>query len=624
MDKKNLEKYSSAFTLSDMEIFIFPELLYSLVLANIMSPEIWKWRDDPWFTGIKKMGPLKKVHRVKQYIMDHYNFNLDLDTWGLTDKQTEISRFSEFIDMEMLSRSNALFGYEGDKYYFDMDIRRHFGLDKYDSDIIPYWKTETVEAMNAFRFKPGHEAGAGECVSLACLYAAALFIVAEIPLEKIFLMGTPLHSQNFVMIDEGVLTNNRRIVTKSMWFNGTELSALARRALENEQVTYVVHSSGWIHTIYPEATIDQACYHKFREKLGKFLETGIDFEIFMNFLRDYSRHQKLFQLCFTCQGSSRYIRLEKAFGYEHGSKNRLGDKTGRKLFCEMDEEDLYLQPIDHRFRIDYDDALFSLKPYPQFLESLRASFPGLASHPEFFTDLRRFSQTTPRLPSTQKEFIPQQKTGRTACGETEPVQGGAPQAEAHGPTASLAMARQLALTTGMSREEIIRYLQELRQPEGSPRTRTTTGAIVQGQPVHPPSAVIADLAFYAGRYMDSCDWKPFLKAVFERNPVALEHFRDKDLDAASRELAEWPDESIYTGNRLALPDEVVNFKRGDGMEKAITLLNLCRSRRLNARIVQQQGKIIVKIKEQSFGFQTRKELHLPVSQLEAGMSPKAR
>ena len=29
-----LEKYSSAITLSDMEIFVFPELLYSLVLAN--------------------------------------------------------------------------------------------------------------------------------------------------------------------------------------------------------------------------------------------------------------------------------------------------------------------------------------------------------------------------------------------------------------------------------------------------------------------------------------------------------------------------------------------------------------------------------------------------------------
>jgi hypothetical protein len=39
-DRKELEKYSSAFTLSDMEIFIFPELFYPLVLADIMSPVI--------------------------------------------------------------------------------------------------------------------------------------------------------------------------------------------------------------------------------------------------------------------------------------------------------------------------------------------------------------------------------------------------------------------------------------------------------------------------------------------------------------------------------------------------------------------------------------------------------
>ena len=49
--------------------------------------------------------------------------------------------------------------YEGDKYYFDIDIRRHFGLDKYTSDVIPFWKTETVEAMDAFRHKPGYSDG---------------------------------------------------------------------------------------------------------------------------------------------------------------------------------------------------------------------------------------------------------------------------------------------------------------------------------------------------------------------------------------------------------------------------------------------------------------------------------
>ena len=151
------------------------------------------------------------------------------------------------IDESVLARSNALFGYEGDKYYFDIDIRKHFGLDKYNSDVIPYWKTETLEAMEAFRYKEGYSTGAGECVSLAALYAAASFVVAKIPLENIFMMATPLHSQNFLNIGDGIITNNRRIVTKTMWFNGTELSAKARRALENERVTIVAHQTGYIH-----------------------------------------------------------------------------------------------------------------------------------------------------------------------------------------------------------------------------------------------------------------------------------------------------------------------------------------------------------------------------------------
>ena len=110
------EKYSSAVSLSDMEIFIFPELLYSLVLSNIMSPIIWEWKKHQWFAKINTMKPYKKIQRLKQFIIDNYEFNLDLDTWGLTTKEDEMKRFSSFIDEATLSQSNALFGYEGDKH----------------------------------------------------------------------------------------------------------------------------------------------------------------------------------------------------------------------------------------------------------------------------------------------------------------------------------------------------------------------------------------------------------------------------------------------------------------------------------------------------------------------------
>ena len=265
------EEKSSAATLSDMEIFIFPELMYALVLANILSPRLWRWRELEWFAGIREMRPKKRLQRLRQHIMDNYTFNLDLETWGLTTQTRELARFAPFISPDEIAESNALFGYHGDAYYYDIDIRRHFGLDKYNSDVIPYWKTETVEAMDAFRRKPGHAVGAGECISLAGLYAAAAFVVCGLPLDSIYLMATPLHSQNFLDVDTGILTNIRRLVTRAMWSNGTIISQQARRALEHERVTIVSHATGYIHLLYPEATIAPAAYAHFANRLAAFL-----------------------------------------------------------------------------------------------------------------------------------------------------------------------------------------------------------------------------------------------------------------------------------------------------------------------------------------------------------------
>jgi len=341
MNPNDIEKYSAAITLSDMEIFVFPELMYSLVLANIMSPVIWKWRDQDCFKKLQGKSSYKKLMRLRQFIMDEYEFNLDLETWGLTNQKQELKRFEKFIKPQDIVESNALFGYHGDKYYFDVDIRRHFGLDKYDKDIIPYWKTETVEAMNAFGLKKGYGTGAGECVSLSALYAAAAFVVCGIPLQDIYMILTPLHSQNFIDINDGVLTNNRRIVTKTMWFNGTAISNKAQRALRNERVTIIAHNTGFIHYLYKDATIKEAAYEHFAKRISGFLTTELTVLTLANFLRCNWEYQKYFQFCCEdCKKGAKYARAEVLFHYEHGSRFRIADETFEKLIDEVSEEDL--------------------------------------------------------------------------------------------------------------------------------------------------------------------------------------------------------------------------------------------------------------------------------------------
>jgi len=559
MNQTDIEKYSSAITLSDMEIFIFPELLYSLLLANIMSPVIWEWKKDPWFDKIEKMSPYRKILRLKQFIMDNYDFNLDLETWGLTTKETEIERFKPYMDEEILSKSNALFGYEGDKYYFKVDIRKHFRLDKYDSNVIPYWKTETLEAMEAFKYKDGYIKGAGECVSLSTLYGAALFVICGIPLEDIYLLATPLHSQNFVDIKEGLLTNNRRLVTKNMWFNGTELTIKAQRALRNEQVTIISHNTGFVHVVYPDATIDKNYYQKFEKKLKEFLVTEVDTDIIFNFLRQESQFQKCFQIKQSFNGKARYIGAEKAYAYEHTSPHRINDSTRDKLFSEIDEYEFYLEPLEGRICLNKFYDFFKANKI-DFCQ--KDSYDKLSSQldcthmkkEEIIKSLVEFCYLEPTLPGIDKKFIDSEK---------------------------------INITTDMSREEIISYLDSIRE-------RNTT----------------ADLSFYAYRDLSKIEWGPFVKASIERNPVIIDAMKDYNIEKVVELLDVMPTDSIYDGMRVAQPDEVYNFSRGDGLEKALCLADVLKNRDndLNIEIDVNYEEVLVQYGDKTIKWKSNKGL----------------
>ncbi|MBO7201075.1 MAG: hypothetical protein J6V54_06760 [Bacteroidales bacterium] len=522
--QSNIEKYSSAFTLSDMEIFIFPDILYSLVLANIMSPIIWRWKNDPWFEDTDKKSFNYKINRVKQYIMERTVFNLDLETWGLTNKEKEIERFKDFIDINTLQQSNALFGYEGDKYYFKIDIRKHFGLDKYSSNIIPYWKTETVEAMMAFKQKKNYNIGAGECVSFSALYAAALFIIAKIPLEKIFMIATPLHSQNFIAEGEGMFTNNRRIVTKKMWYNGTEISQKARRAIEHEQITIVSHISGYIHNTYSHATINKDSYTLFSKKIKSFLSHEFSFEIFINILRQLPMYHILFQYQIQ-KIKPLYISMETIFEQEKASKNSFTNESRTALMAEINLKSTSNEPYKNSFLINDFEHFISKNNIPSTALAKDYLLKSASSNEQYncitdiFTKIEEFIKTDPKLPSANKIYD---------------------------------NITPLKISPSMNRNDIISYLESMKE-------------------INP----VADLAFYSYRKIDSIEqWYPFLMAAWQRNPVSLQGLENKTLEERYYILNEMNNQSIYEEhNRLAQPDEVWNFGTGDGLEKIILLAN---------------------------------------------------
>jgi hypothetical protein len=227
--------------------------------------------------------------------------------------------------------------------------------------------------------------------------------------------------------------------------------------------------------------------------------------------------------------------------------------------------------------IDQGNQLFGTVCCATFMDELKLFYPGLEDHPGFFADLSKFVHTIPKLPSRDKIYLTNQpKHGIAEC-------------------CSKATSGRPGVSPNQSRLEIIDCLQSMR-PQASEFNNAVS---------------VVDLAFYTGRYMDSCDWKPFFKAVFERNPVSVSYFRGKELNEVHRELTSWPGESIYDGNRLALPDEVVNFKRGDGIEKAIVLANVARSRSIQFSSSQSGGEMTVLAGDKSFEFNSSKNLVLP-------------
>ena len=568
MDAEQLEKYSSAVTLSDMEVFVFPELAYSLVLANIMSPLIWQWRQIDCFKSLQGKSSYRKLMRLRQFIMDEYDFNLDLETWGLTTKAKELKRFEKFISPQDIAGSNALFGYQGDKYYFDVDIRKHFGLDKYDSDAIPYWKTETVEAMDAFRFKKGYTKRAGECVSLAALYAAAAFIVCGVPLEDIYMMLTPLHSQNFIDVNDGVLTNNRRLVTKAMWFNGTEISDKAQRALRNENATIVAHVTGYVHCFYSQATMNKELYQRFAGKLASYLTADLSPGVFTSFLRSRHHYQKYFQLCRECHGQAQFLEAEVLFHYEHSSNYRIADSTHEKLLAEVSDEDFVPYELPGRIRCDKLDELLKQQKIdirnPQGRAALRKFIEHVVPDAQrFVRELADFVHIEARLPAIDKNFV-----------QGVPIE----------------------ISVGQNREQIIDYLQQL-------RTSNST----------------ADLAFYAYRDMGTCDWTPFVKAAVERNSVSIEMTSNMSVEQAYDWLSGLANESIYPDKRLAQPDEVANYGRGDGVEKALTLANVIRQRspEQDTEIVVQRNSVVLK-GQNEYSFLSGKEFQKRITIFQSG------
>jgi hypothetical protein len=253
------------------------------------------------------------------------------------------------------------------------------------------------------------------------------------------------------------------------------------------------------------------------------------------------------------------------YSYEHNSKFKVSDSTRDQLLHEIDEDEFYPEPLPNRLM---------LREVEEFFKSNRVSLDRLASidnlkkqlrhscfnSEEVMKDLISYCRISPRLPAPDKNWVQSQPV---VIGNTWP------------------------------REKIVEYLESIRAKDP-----------------------VADLAFAAFRDMKRSPWKPFMKAALERNPVSIAGCAGIDLRDVAHKLGDFPDESIYDGTRMAQPDEVWNYGRGDGLEKAICLLNIIRSRFPDDKAgLKGDGKrVVVFGKGGEFEYESGKGLDIPVEE----------
>jgi hypothetical protein len=216
----------------------------------------------------------------------------------------------------------------------------------------------------------------------------------------------------------------------------------------------------------------------------------------------------------------RYISLEKMFEYEHSSRFNASPETRPLLVKEIEGDDFHLSPIEWKILLNEIETIIDksggkslAEIKTEFIAKTGTEYESIIN--EMFSELKDFIITEPQLPAVKKTYH---------NGE------------------------RLTISVSDSREDIVKKLNDAKSWSET-----------------------ALLTSYVYRQMDDTDWRPFVKAAIERNPVCFMDLYEKTNHEVYMILKALPIESIYDGNRLALPDEVWNFRRGDGVEKAFLL-----------------------------------------------------
>jgi hypothetical protein len=244
------------------------------------------------------------------------------------------------------------------------------------------------------------------------------------------------------------------------------------------------------------------------------------------------------------------------FEYEHTSKYTLSSETRGLLVKEIEEDEFHLSPIPGKILFNNVESILQ-KHQGSDLQVIENEFIKIPGAPEnlileMFSEISDFISTEPKLPDNNKKYT------NTVVPH---------------------------LSYDYSREKIIDSIIKLSE-----------------------KSELCELAMYVYRNMEKVDWVPFLKASIERNPVCYSEMTGKSIGEVYEKLSLMSGDSVYDSKRLALPDEVWNFKHGDGIEKSLVLASfiMMSDKTSTVSIDIDNGKVHLKHNGDIYSFTSKK------------------
>jgi len=204
-----------------------PELLFSVILANLMSPKVWDFAARVRERAAESAGPAavpdataiaEAIHCHIDKKLKHSNPMEVAAVWGVDDLAEERRRLgAEAVDYPI----SLIMAAEE----FDKAIGREAGVDELvglaETGQFPDFEYGTLDLSEAYpkSIKGRHSLGLVSCADVATLAASLACLLGAAPLQDIVLLGSPHHYTTFVLHPSGGFwfSGKRDLFTPATW-----------------------------------------------------------------------------------------------------------------------------------------------------------------------------------------------------------------------------------------------------------------------------------------------------------------------------------------------------------------------------------------------------------------------